>query len=330
MVGGAWQKVRPDLFRACELKSMQRKSKNIQVIVAALIAIINSAILKAEEYKCDISLMNSQDGITSWLKTCATSPTNSKITFIRNPGGLFKDPRLSGTPHQGIDIKLQLDSSNQCSITTEAHSAKELAVRAVASGRVAYSRLNQGSCPKKCPPDKDPKTDKCPRECLPDRDPLSTTGLGLTVIIDHENGLYSLYAHLAQDRDTIQCLPDSEVLIGATMPHQVGDCVQKGEIIGYIGQLNSNLEKWDRPTGNATQTNDPAQIHFELFHTEPGKSSRGAIKDIIDPSQRGLLNPFDFLQAVLASDPPIYITEPTCPLPPPGTLRIPGHLRIWP
>lgn len=309
-----WQKVRPDLFRACEFKSMQRKSKNIQVIVAALIAIINSAILKAaEDFECKVSPMNSQDAITNWLKKCATSPTNSKNTLIRDPDGLFCAPRLSGTPHQGVDIKLKLNSSNECMIDTRKYSAKDLAVRAVASGKVAYSRLNNGSCPK--------------GGCPPDRDPLSTTGLGLTVIIDHGNGLYSLYAHLAQDRNTIQCLPDSEVLTGETMPHKVGDCVEKGEIIGYIGQLGSDLEKWDRPTGNATQTTDPAQIHFEIFQTNQGKSSTGSIKDIIDPSNRGVLDPSDFLKHVLGLDPPTYTTEPACrPL---STLNAPTNLRFY-
>ena len=278
---------------------MSRKSTKIQLITAALvlIAIMNGTLLKAENYECNISVNGEQDAVTKWLINCADGPTNTAITLIRDPEGLFEAGRSSGNPHAGVDIKLKLESSNQC-LNNRSYSADDLAVRAIADGKVAYSRLNIGLCPEKCPPDKNPVTDECPRECPPGRDPLSTTGYGLTVIIDHGNGIYSLYAHLAQDRKTIQCLPDAAVIKGETMPHKVGDNVKKGDIIGYIGQLDPELGKWDHGTGNATQTKDPAQVHFEIFHTEPGKISNVAISDIIDRSRRGGLNPTIFLRKV--------------------------------
>jgi len=301
-----------------EVNTMPSKSKNAKLASAlALIATMNGALLKAEQPMCGISLMDDQTAVTEWLKRCAASPTDAAVTLIRDPEGLFGAGRSSGKPHQGVDIKLRQNSSNQC-LDTRSYSADNLAVRAIAPGTVAYSRLNVGLCPKNCQPDKNPETDECPRECPPNRDPLSTTGLGLTIILDHGNGLYSLYAHLAQDRQTIQCLPDNAIVDGKTMPYQMGNAVKKGDIIGYIGKLGPEHEKWDKPTGNATQTNDPAQVHFEIFITAPGKNSKGAIKDIIDPSRRGILDPTDFLKKVLSDSK----TK--------SSLSAPGNLKLTP
>lgn len=238
-----------------------------------------------EQPACSITPTKSQAAVDQWLARCADPLTAPEYTVLRGGAGLFHAPRVSGTLHQGVDVVLRLEKSGQCLPTTNDFSGQDLSVRAIADGTIAYSRLNAGVCP----------------DSRPDCDPLATTGLGLTVIVDHGNGLYSLYAHLAQDRNQVQCFPDSVVLLGDTMPYQVGEQVEQGDIVGYLGQLGPNVDKYDSPTGNATATAEPAQVHFEIFQTAPGKRSIGAISDIVTPSARGLLDPTVFLRRSLST-----------------------------
>lgn len=86
-------------------------------------------------------------------------------------------------------------------------------------------------------------------------------GYGYTIIIDHQNGEYSLYAHLAE-QSSKSCV-------------KVGDPVQAGQVIGFV---------YDPATGEMSSGNAAAktgvrpwehiQVHVELIKApEKGRSS---------------------------------------------------------
>lgn len=89
----------------------------------------------------------------------AIAPTLTTTTLLRGGAGAFGAPRDGGSTHQGVDIVAN-QSSNDKTIYK---------VLATAAGKIAYAKIN-GS---------------------------ATTGYGYTVVIDHQNGFYTLYAHLA-------------------------------------------------------------------------------------------------------------------------------------
>jgi murein DD-endopeptidase MepM/ murein hydrolase activator NlpD len=104
-------------------------------------------------------------------------------------------------------------------------------------------------------------------------------GYGLTVIIDHENGEYSLYAHLAE-KASAQCVV-------------LGDYVHEGDTVGFVydpdtgetssgnAKSNKGVELWER-----------IQVHVELIEAPKGRSSKTNTKPIktdakiTDPTSR--------------------------------------------
>src|SRR5271165_4410926 len=113
------------------------------------------------------------------------APTRTSVTLLRGGPGAFGAPRGNGATHQGVDIVAN-QSSNDKSIYE---------VRATADGVIAYAQIN-GS---------------------------ASTGYGYTVVIDHQNGFYTLYAHLA-----INASAGLAVLSQA---------VSAGDLIGYLADL---------------------------------------------------------------------------------------------
>lgn len=220
---------------------------------------------------------------------CLSPPTHPVHTKLRAPAGLFGAGRSSGTPHQGVDLILNQEAL-QCLASTAQLPAEAFHVYAVADGRVVYARFN-GGCKKE------------DKNC----DPFEK-GLGLTVILEHGSGSYSLYAHLAQDIKTNACYPSAVKDRGGTLAVKVGDAVKAGQLIGYMGQLtrmtDSEADKYDGPSGNALRTEQPVQVHFELFNAPAGATDKAVVKkinqisDIVPKAQRGKVNPTKFLESL--------------------------------
>lgn len=166
------------------------------------------------------------------------SPTRIPDSLLRGSEGKFAAPRGGGKSHQGIDIVANKSSED-----------KEIyRVMATGSGVVAYSRING----------------------------TEDTGYGFTVVIDHKNGFYTLYAHLA--------------IHASAGLAEVGQAVVAGATIGYLADLvNGELS-----SGNARKVlpYDKIQLHFECFEAEPGLSSTGGLAQIFagrtldDPTNR--------------------------------------------
>ena len=154
------------------------------------------------------------------------TPTHTTSSLLRGHEGAFHAPRAGGKVHQGVDIVATQSSTD---IST-------YEVRATAAGQIAYARVN-GS---------------------------AVAGYGHTVIVDHQNGWYTLYAHLAINAST-----------GLV---SVGQAVSAGEVIGYIADLGNG----EKSSGNARAVSpyDRIQLHFECFQAPPGRSSNGKIGDI--------------------------------------------------
>jgi murein DD-endopeptidase MepM/ murein hydrolase activator NlpD len=147
------------------------------------------------------------------------TPTLLGSSLLRSHEGAFGAPRANGKTHQGIDIVANRSSADKTIYQ----------VRATSSGRVAYARIN-GS---------------------------ENKGYGYTLVIDHQNGFYTLYSHLA--------INASAGLVN------VGQAVSDGEVIGYLADP-ANGEK---SSGNARAVApyDKIQLHFECFEADPGLSS---------------------------------------------------------
>lgn len=105
------------------------------------------------------------------------------------------------------------------------------------------------------------------------------TGYGYTVMIDHNNGEYTLYAHLAETASK-PCV-------------KVGDAVHQGQIIGYLFDPATG----EKSSGNAASLQGvPAwehiQVHVELVLAPKGRRSTtttAPIKmgaQITDPTRR--------------------------------------------
>lgn len=160
-------------------------------------------------------------------------PTDLTQTFIRKGNGEWNAPRENGV-HSGVDIVTNM--------SLEHPSAYE--VRSVSQGVVAYSRIN-GS---------------------------GDTGYGNLIVIDHQNGCYSLYGHLASR-------PFSPITLGGNLLRKIGDEVRPGEVIGYFVDIKSDVDS----TGNARRTASEArhQMHFELIVAPRGRKGNGSLRDII-------------------------------------------------
>lgn len=161
------------------------------------------------------------------------APTDSSKTFIRKGNGEWNAPRESGA-HGGVDIITNMSFPDNSSY----------AVKSVAQGVVAYSRLN-GS---------------------------QDTGYGNLIVVDHQNGCYSLYGHLASH-------PFTPIKSGGNLLRKVGDKVGPGEVIGYFVDIKAEVDS----TGNARRTAPEArhQVHFELIDAPGGRQGDGALKDVI-------------------------------------------------
>jgi murein DD-endopeptidase MepM/ murein hydrolase activator NlpD len=77
-------------------------------------------------------------------------------------------------------------------------------------------------------------------------------GYGYTVVIDHGNNFYTLYAHLKDES-----------------PFSVGDWVDAGERIGRVGR-----------SGNARRVPKEFQyqLHFEIIHAPSGLMDLGGLQ----------------------------------------------------
>lgn len=238
------------------------------------------------QYRYDPSVPPVSGGhpIPRWK--CESAPTNVSSTVLRPKAGEFRASRDEGL-HTGVDIMLR-DYKKTCFQDTRMKRIEELEVYAVADGVVAYSRFNHaGKCPK--------NRTNCELTNRTNCD-LTTTGLGHTVIIDHGNGIYSLYAHMAQIRDPRTCLPRHIIDGGGASKVNVGDKVTAGQVIGYLGEIGSGLPPTAMPSGNALVTVERVQLHFEFFSAPIGKRSKNTIAEIVPKAQRGQINPTKFLE----------------------------------
>jgi murein DD-endopeptidase MepM/ murein hydrolase activator NlpD len=165
-------------------------------------------------------------------------PTDQTKTFIRKGNGEWNAPRDGGA-HGGVDIITNMSLDHQSSY----------AVKSVAQGVVAYSRING----------------------------TQETGYGNLMVIDHENGCYSLYGHLASS-------PFTPMNPGGNLLRKVGDKVGPGETIGYFVDIKSDVDS----TGNARRTAPEArhQVHFELIAAPSGRKGDGSLKIILKEDGR--------------------------------------------
>jgi Peptidase family M23 len=149
------------------------------------------------------------------------APTMTSTSLLRGGPGAFGAPRGGSATHQGVDIV-----ANQSSIDKTIYQ-----VRATATGLVAYAQIN-GS---------------------------ATTGYGYTVVVDHGNGFYTLYAHLA--------------INASSGLATVGQSVNQGDIIGYLADLANGEKSSGNVLASVVAQYDKIQLHIECFETTPGLSS---------------------------------------------------------
>jgi len=171
-----------------------------------------------------------------------TSPTITSNTLLRGDVGVFGAPRGNGKTHAGVDIV-----ANQLSTDKEVYK-----VRAVADGVVAYALFNGDD---------------------------ATEGYGYTVVLDHDNGSYTLYAHLAT-------LASAGIV-------KAGSTVTAGQVIGYMADPANNEMSSGNVLGPSVQPYDKIQLHFEEFQAPRARSSTGALKPIKDGAT--ILDPTDDL-----------------------------------
>jgi hypothetical protein len=150
--------------------------------------------------------------------------------MLRDHEGVFGAPRGGGKTHTGVDIV-----ANQSTMDKE-----QYRVTAVADGKVAYAKFNG----------KDGGTE----------------GYGYTVVIDHQNGTYTLYAHLAT--------------IASGNLVKVGDQVNAGKVIGYMADLANGEASSGNVLANSVVSYDKIQLHFEEFQAPAGRTSTDAIATI--------------------------------------------------
>ena len=151
----------------------------------------------------------------------AVTPTLTTTTLLRGSAGAFGAPRDGGTTHQGVDIVAN-QSSNDKSIYQ---------VRATAAGKIAYVQING----------------------------TTTTGYGYTVVIDHQNGFYTLYAHLA--------VQASSGLV------TLGQNVTQGAVIAYLADLQNGEKSSGNVLAAVVGPYDKIQLHIECFEAPTGRSS---------------------------------------------------------
>ena len=175
------------------------------------------------------------------------APTDPEKTFVRDVYGIWGAPRKNGSKHKGVDLLVRQSYQDKQSYS----------VHAIASGVVAYARLNGGVA----------------------------AGFGNVVVIDHENGCYSFYAHLAH-----QPLSTSDGL--TKLDVKVGDQVSAGQVIGYMVRPDSVPS-----TGNARNIDiaNQHQVHFSFIEADSGRRGNGALKDSILAPDARFFDPSAFI-----------------------------------
>lgn len=167
--------------------------------------------------------------------TLPSPPTLVSNTFIRKGFGEFGAPRKQGhATHQGVDITHNASNSDPATTATYA----------IADGIIAYAQVN-GS---------------------------ETTGYGNVVVVDHGNGCYVMYAHLANKPFT----PEKP---GGNLQVKVGQKVKGAGLLGYFVDIKSDTDS----TGNAVST-DPAareQVHIQFIEAPPGRAGTGSLANVI-------------------------------------------------
>jgi murein DD-endopeptidase MepM/ murein hydrolase activator NlpD len=172
-------------------------------------------------------------------------------TFIRKGNGEWGAPRPGDKPHGGVDIVVNASYPDNA----------PYAVFPIASGVVAYSRLNG----------------------------TETTGYGNTVVVDHENNCYSLYAHLASS-------PFTPIKPGGNLLRKLGEPVQALDPIGYFVDIKADVDS----TGNARSTAPEArhQVHFELIDAPSGRKGSGRLLDVIFKNDGMRIDPTPVLRGL--------------------------------
>jgi murein DD-endopeptidase MepM/ murein hydrolase activator NlpD len=181
-----------------------------------------------------------------------TSPlTDTNRTFIRKGEGQFNAPRNTGGTHTGADIRVRQSFPDK----------DAYAVRTVATGTVAYARVNG----------------------------LPGKGFGNVIVVDHGNNCYSLYAHLASD-------PFTPLKPGGNLLKKVGDRVNAGDVLGYFVNVDADVDSTGNALGHPVA---PHQVHFSLFTSPSGRTSTGALSDLMVASPNtSYVNPEPFLRGL--------------------------------
>ncbi|WP_262692463.1 M23 family metallopeptidase [Kordiimonas aestuarii] len=184
---------------------------------------------------------------------------SDRFVAIRGEVGEFGTSR-NGKPHTGVDLFWRAMYRDQGAY----------AVRAVADGRIAYARYNGA--------------------------PGVKSSYGNLVLIDHQNGCYTAYTHLAviQGSNGYQ-----------TKVWKVGDRIAAGNEVGYgiffgpefKGEVDG-FTMFANPTGNVRRSvkggaKNPTycrmvevHVHFELLFHVPGRSSTAEYKSIFGGMER--------------------------------------------
>jgi murein DD-endopeptidase MepM/ murein hydrolase activator NlpD len=149
--------------------------------------------------------------------------------MLRGGAGVFGAARQGGKTHTGVDVVANQSSTDK----------NTYRVVAVAGGIVAYAKVNGEN----------------PGE-----------GYGYTVIVDHQDGTYTLYAHFA--------------IVASAGIVKVGDVVTAGQLLGYMADLANGEMSSGNVIANSVPTYDKIQLHFEEFQATSGRSSTDAIAPI--------------------------------------------------
>ncbi len=174
------------------------------------------------------------------------SPTRTEATQLRGGAGAFNAARKGGRRHSGVDIVANQSSPDPW--TYEVYAVRE--------GIVAYARPNESE----------------------------DGGYGYTVVLDHGDGYYTLYAHLAR-------------FASADLPAlKVGDSAPAGYVLGYI----ANLDTGELSSGNAKAKSvsvaEKIQLHIEVFSAPSGRHSDKALAPL--KKGGGAIDPTPALQAM--------------------------------
>jgi murein DD-endopeptidase MepM/ murein hydrolase activator NlpD len=206
------------------------RAQAFSVIVLTIAAASCAARRSAPEADRRISSNASATLAAAAVSPIRVAPTSTTTTLMRGGAGAYMFNRGGGKLHTGVDVV-----ANQSSNDREIYR-----VMAVSHGVIAYSRLNGGD----------------------------ETGYGYTIVVDHGDGYYTQYSHLAT------------ISTSAIQGNKKGDQVSSGQTIGYLADLNLP----ERSSGNVllrvVAPYDKIQLHFELFAAPSGRSSSGGLASI--------------------------------------------------